>query len=72
MPEHLTHASMVSGSDDGRSLVVLGGSDWWVSSSVYKVISKNRVLKWETVESLQAARYGFVAMRLPESLVDCD
>ena len=57
----------------GTDLVVMGGSSTnrTLSSAFYQLSAENGKLKWEKVKpELKNARSGFVAMTIPDHLVD--
>jgi len=62
----------------GTDLVVMGGETTWTMSSVgsfssafYQLSAENGKLKWEKMKpELKNARLDFVAMTIPDHLVD--
>ena len=56
----------------GTDLVVMGGeSNGSYSSSFYQLSVENGIFKWEKMKpELKIPRWGFVAMTIPDHLVD--
>ena len=55
----------------GTDLVVMGGLSDGFSSSFYQLSVENGIFKWEKMKhELKIPRYDFVAMTIPDHLVD--
>lgn len=71
LPKKLTEHSMTS---VGSSVYVIGGKDEnnIASDGVFKLSCKNSKCFWEKQASLVTGRYGFVAVKVPYDLLNCD
>ncbi len=73
LPNALTGGKIVA-TVDGKSLIFIGGSDVNEknTSEMLKLTCSSSICSWETmVQRLDFGRRNFVAMLVPENLVNC-
>ena len=70
MPKKLEAHKMVQFDKD---VVIIGGYDGIIAQSrLYCLTCQNQDCEWKTMsQELKIARYGMVAMLIPDELVDC-
>ena len=73
MPKKLDRHKMVPFDKD---VVIIGGSDGPYigdeQSSLHRLTCQNQDCEWKTMsQQLKVARYAFVAMFIPDELLDC-
>ena len=70
MPKKLLNHQMVPFDKD--VVIIGGGGAGTVKSSLYRFTCQNQDCEWKSMsQKLKLARYLFVAMLIPDELVDC-
>ena len=73
MPNGLSHHEIVPFDKD---VVIIGGeyyqSGWVYQSLLHRLTCQNQDCEWKTMsQQLKVARWDFVAILIPDELVDC-